>query len=667
MEVSSDTASNSDSASINTIPKTSFIHGTAATEDDESVVQENFQDEADIPKEIPVANSDATKSGGRHKHKTGKSPQVRKYKLRYETQDPPLGEMSEADVGIFQKLDAEYDRAMEEREVSYTARYQSVRQSALFAVGFMAIYMTLGTLYFVRQTGWTVEEALFFGIYTITTVGYGNLDNPETPAFQLYTIFFILIGIATLTIMIAQLYQLIALEAGRAQHHRDQSEMLRRGVVLTAKTKKILGRGGPLQQHTDIPATERVYGFCDRVTKFFMQNEIGRAISLVFPFIALVIVGATVVGTLEGWTMVESLYFSVVSMTTVGYGDYFPTQQSSRIFCIIWLPFSIGFMSLYLGNIVAFYIRLSDRNIARIEKKLRRRIDGLKQRSEKEREEARKRALRGQEEQNVSYSGRFPNEGAVDSTQQPFFHSIPTDESSRSLCAADEERRNRVMQNYRGQHKKPLDGAPESTMSTMHDVLRTVHAGMQSSTHSFSGAPESEYLSFRSSKVVSKSSLAGGGSVRKPSFALRVLVQERLSEIIAAEVAGYQNEVAIQDATLTITIGTLKSTTEKWLVPRRARRAFRAVAFEALYFVGEHGLITRGASALFDLNPFEFHALFAPFLAAMGDAELMEGWLASTEILAECDLRKARNPSVENVSPLEGEREGESSQDKVIV
>jgi hypothetical protein len=36
----------------------------------------------------------------------------------------------------------------------------------------------------------------------------------------------------------------------------------------------------------------------------------------------------------------------------------------------------------------------------------------------------------------------------------------------------------------------------------------------------------------------------------------------------------------------------------------------------------------------------EFHGLFSPLLAALGDAETMEGWLASTDILADVDLRR---------------------------
>lgn len=153
--------------------------------------------------------------------------------------------------------------------------------------------------------------------------------------------------------------------------------------------------------------------------------------------------------------------------------------------------------------------------------------------------------------------------------------------------------------------------------------------------------PESQFLSVHSNQTVLQNDRR---TVRKkPSFALRALVQERFAEIIATDIAGYQSSIDIKEYTLAVTIQSLKQTADKWLVPRRARRAFRAVAFEALYFVGEHGLITRGADALFQLTPFEFHQIFSPLLAALGDAETMQAWLEHTQALAEVDLNPNNN------------------------
>jgi uncharacterized membrane protein YciS (DUF1049 family) len=377
---------------------------------------------------------------------------------------------------------------------------------------------------------------------------------------------------------------------------------------------------------------------------------------------------------------------------TVGFGDYHPTRTASIWFCILWLPFSIGFMSLFLANVAAFYIRLSDKNIERIERHLRRRIQRAKERAEKERETVFRRAMRGQQyDASVIEMGsldaktnRTEEEGmeegadarpghvkrrrgfdtvpmvddpeaAASTHKRPVRHLFGSLQSVAGLC---DSRRERILRNSIEAEPSSESGKlrPQgSTMSNMKDILRTVHSNLNAaggSTAMFrASGPENEFLSIRSTKSVSHHSLRSD-PIRKPSFALRVLVQERFSEIFATDIAGYQSSIEIKENTLSVTIDTLKGTADKWLIPRRARKAFRAVAFEALYFVGEHGLITRGADALYDLSPFEFHGLFSPLLAALGDAETMEGWLASTDTLADVDLR--RDPSRPSLAHFAG-------------
>ena len=177
-------------------------------------------------------------------------------------------------------------------------------------------------------------------IFSITTVGYGHLQNPETPAFQLYTVFFVFIGIATLTIMVAQVYQCIALEASRAQHSRDQSEMAHRGMDVLTKlgnhTQQEQQQQEPphedeviMDLHLPMPLIDRLFRWFDRSKTFFRENEFGRGLSVLFPFAGLILIGVVVVGPIEGWGPIEALYFSVISLTTVGFGDYYPTRPAS--------------------------------------------------------------------------------------------------------------------------------------------------------------------------------------------------------------------------------------------------------------------------------------------------------------------------------------------------
>jgi hypothetical protein len=52
----------------------------------------------------------------------------------------------------------------------------------------------------------------------------------------------------------------------------------------------------------------------------------------------------------EGWGWVDSLYFCVISLTTVGYGDLAPKRIISKIFTMFYL---LGGISILLGFINA--------------------------------------------------------------------------------------------------------------------------------------------------------------------------------------------------------------------------------------------------------------------------------------------------------------------------
>eukprot|EP00934_Nitzschia_sp_Nitz4_P001241 Nitzschia sp. Nitz4//scaffold15_size197535//101758//103941//NITZ4_001584-RA/size197535-augustus-gene-0.226-mRNA-1//-1//CDS//3329537733//1241//frame0 len=592
---------------------------------------------------------------------------------------------TEQDIELCQRLDEEYERALEEREIGYNARYTSVRQSALLSVIFIILFLGLGTVFFMRQTPWDASESLLFCIFTITTVGYGHEEIPTSPGFQAYSIFYILVGIAALTIMVAQVYQCVALEAARAQHARDKTQIAERGLdsILNKRQRNPQGTSGTvrtagadeivLDTSNSQSILDRIFRCLDHARDFFRTNELGRGFSVLFPLAGLVLVGALVVGPIEGWTFLEALYFAIVSLTTVGFGDYVPTRNISIYFCILWLPFSVGFMSIYLGNVAAFYIRLSDRNIQRIERHMRRRLQRAKDRAELEKAEVLKRAYRGQEAEVAAAAAKAKNskDAKKDETDHPGeiplkhaqslaaknnpdgFDALPTGDSdnserdgsdSHSLFGSSPvksglQRRQQIIENGQSPLDRPEGG---SRIQSMRDIVRAVRQNLQAPPEKASllrRGPDVQFMSIRSTQTITTHhGVLRRVQTRKPSFGLRVLVQERLAEIIATDIAGYHSAIAIQDTTLSVTMDCLKDVADKWLIPRRARKAFRAVAFESLYFVGEHGLVTRGADALFELSPLEFHGLFSSLVAAMGDADTMEGWLSSTNVLAEADL-----------------------------
>lgn len=58
---------------------------------------------------------------------------------------------------------------------------------------------------------------------------------------------------------------------------------------------------------------------------------------------------------IEKWDVIESFYFSVATLTTVGYGDLHPTNDISRLFTSVFVLTGVGFI-LTMVNIVAHQV-----------------------------------------------------------------------------------------------------------------------------------------------------------------------------------------------------------------------------------------------------------------------------------------------------------------------
>ena len=58
----------------------------------------------------------------------------------------------------------------------------------------------------------------------------------------------------------------------------------------------------------------------------------------------------------EDWTIIQALYFSVVTLTTVRYGDLTPTSEGAQIFTIVYILSGLGVLVALLASIAEQYI-----------------------------------------------------------------------------------------------------------------------------------------------------------------------------------------------------------------------------------------------------------------------------------------------------------------------
>ena len=84
--------------------------------------------------------------------------------------------------------------------------------------------------------------------------------------------------------------------------------------------------------------------------------------------IVLLAVGTVFYAEVEGWSYFDAFYFTVITITTVGYGDLYPTTPLSKVFTIILIFMGVGLV-LYVINAFTKSFRLSrERRLNKLEK-----------------------------------------------------------------------------------------------------------------------------------------------------------------------------------------------------------------------------------------------------------------------------------------------------------
>jgi voltage-gated potassium channel len=59
---------------------------------------------------------------------------------------------------------------------------------------------------------------------------------------------------------------------------------------------------------------------------------------------------------IEDWTVMDSLYMTVITLSTIGYGEVNPVSQPGRIFTLVLIVMGVGFFLYVIGNVVQFLV-----------------------------------------------------------------------------------------------------------------------------------------------------------------------------------------------------------------------------------------------------------------------------------------------------------------------
>uniref|UniRef100_A0A0D6QRI6 Potassium channel domain-containing protein n=1 Tax=Araucaria cunninghamii TaxID=56994 RepID=A0A0D6QRI6_ARACU len=151
-----------------------------------------------------------------------------------------------------------------------------------------------------------IVDALYFCIVTMCTIGYGDI-TPMTTSTKLFACLFVLVGFGFIDILLG----------GMVTYVLDKQENL---LLTTVEGS-----------HHDIAKT---YIVDVKKGRMRIRMKVALALGVVILCIG---VGTLVMHFAEdlGWT--DAFYLSVMSVTTVGYGDHAFNTLTGRLFASIWL------------------------------------------------------------------------------------------------------------------------------------------------------------------------------------------------------------------------------------------------------------------------------------------------------------------------------------------
>lgn len=86
-----------------------------------------------------------------------------------------------------------------------------------------------------------------------------------------------------------------------------------------------------------------------RALRIALREPEFRSLALIAS--SMLAIGTVFYHRIEGWGWLDSLYFCVITLATVGYGDFTPRTDLGKIFTMVYLVLGIGLLVAVLTQL----------------------------------------------------------------------------------------------------------------------------------------------------------------------------------------------------------------------------------------------------------------------------------------------------------------------------
>jgi potassium channel subfamily K len=184
----------------------------------------------------------------------------------------------------------------------------------IFSLVLLVAYFLVGIAFYCGHERWEVGDTVYFAVVVMTTVGYGDI-LPMSDEAKIFTIFYAVFALGLAACAIHRLLQKAA-EYASEQVDRIDGE----------------------DEDGECLFEEGQHAHKRNVRQLFLKTGI---------FVVLLIVGMCFFGAIKDWEAddgnrwINGLYLSVITLTTIGFGDFSAATDNEKIFCVCYMLIGI--------------------------------------------------------------------------------------------------------------------------------------------------------------------------------------------------------------------------------------------------------------------------------------------------------------------------------------
>ncbi|KRY18011.1 Actin-related protein 3 [Trichinella patagoniensis] len=193
---------------------------------------------------------------------------------------------------------------------------------------------------------WNFAAALFFVLTTLTTIGYGDV-TPLTKEGRIFCICYCIVGIPLFLVTTANTAKFLSSGVYYlyVRYILIKEKLLKTSGCWWSKRVEYL--------HNDDRGNEKIL-LSDLKKIQYVRLSAPAILLIVFGYCIL---GAALMQQIEPWAFIDSLYFTTISILTVGFGDIVPNAFHSLYIPVVYILFGLVITTMAVDTVGVQYVQ----------------------------------------------------------------------------------------------------------------------------------------------------------------------------------------------------------------------------------------------------------------------------------------------------------------------